>query len=73
MVVVVEEEEEVVETVVEVVVMPSIEMVYRAMCRPSSLVRDIVTTSAALHGSKLYECLHILLQHDLNTQVMEKI
>ena len=49
----VEEEEEVVETVVEVVVMPSIETVYRAMYRPGSLVRDIVTTSAALHGSKL--------------------
>ena len=52
-VVVVVEEEEVVATVVEVAVRQSIEMVYRAMYRPGSLVRDTVTTSAALHGSKL--------------------
>ena len=52
-VVVVEEEEEVVAIVVEVEVVPSIEMVCRAMYRPGSLVRDTVTTSAALHGSKL--------------------
>ena len=32
---------------------PSIEMVCQAMYRPGGLVRDTVTTSAALHGSKL--------------------
>ena len=50
---VVEEEEEVVAIVVEVEVVPSIETVCQAMCRPGGLVRDAVTTSAALHGSKL--------------------
>ena len=50
-VVLVEEEEVVV--VVEVEVVPSIEMVCQAIYRPGDLVRDTVTTSAALHGSKL--------------------
>ena len=52
-VVVVEEEEEEVVVVVEVEVVPSIEMVCQAMYRPGDLVRDTVTTSAALYGSKL--------------------
>ena len=45
---VVAEEEEVVALVVEVEVVPSNEKVCRAMCRPGSLVRDTVATSAAL-------------------------
>ena len=51
--------------VVEVEVVPSIEMVCQAMYRPGSLVRD----SRLRSMGPSYECLHILLQRDLNTHV----